>query len=88
MLEVEDGTGNTIIECILAFLEKWSLDVRKMMGFRSDGAFVMVGMSTGVATRLKSYNPFMTSLHCCAHRTNLCVQEVQRTLKSKKHASN
>ena len=83
LLEVEDGTSNTITESILALLKKWNIDVRKMMGFRSDGASVMVGMSTGVATRLKSYNPFMTSLHCCAHRTNLCVQEASKNIEVK-----
>ena len=50
LLEVEDGTSNTITESILALLKKLNLDVRKMMGFGSDGASVMVGMSTGVAT--------------------------------------
>ena len=53
------------------------------MGFGSDGASVIVGMSTGVATRLKSYNQFMTSLHCCAHRTNLCVQEASKNVEVK-----
>ena len=66
VLEVDDGMTNTIIECILSLLKKWNLDVRKMMGFGSDITFVMVGISTGVATRLKLYNPFMTSLHCYA----------------------
>ena len=43
----------------------------------------MVGMSTGNAARLKSYNPFMTSLHCCTHRTNLCVQEASKNIEVK-----
>ena len=78
LLEAEDGNAYTITECILNLLRKWDLDIKKMMGFGSDGAFVMVGMSNGVATRLKSYNPFMSSIHCCAHRTNLCVQEASK----------
>ena len=50
---------NRIMECILTLLKKWKMDVRKRC--------MSIG---GVATRLKSYNPSMTYVHGCVHRTN------------------
>ena len=38
-----------------------------MFSFGSDGASVMTGRRTGVATRLRAHNPEMMSLHCSAH---------------------
>ena len=49
VFEVEDDMTNTIVESILMLLKKWNLDVGKNDGFRSDRAFVMVGMFTRVA---------------------------------------
>ena len=53
VLEVEDGTTNTITESILALLKKWNLDVRKMMGFGSDKASIVVRMSTCVCYKIE-----------------------------------
>ena len=49
VFEVEDDMTNTIVESILTLLKKWNLDVGKNDGFRSDIAFVMVGIFTRVA---------------------------------------
>ena len=41
-----------------------------------DGASVMMGHKTGVATRLKEKVPFLTVIHCCAHRLELAIKDV------------
>lgn len=62
-----------------------------MVGFASDGASVMVGRITGVATRLKQDIPHLISIHCIAHRLALasvsaadnvpCICSYSSTLK-------
>jgi len=48
------------------------LDLDKFVGFGADGAFVMSGVCNGVVARLQDkINPFLLSIHCIAHRTNL-----------------
>ena len=61
----------------------------RLMGFGSDGASVMIGRRTGIATRLKQRNPYLVAIHCVAHRLALAcsqagesVQYVQKFKKS------
>ncbi len=42
--------------------------MRKVLGFGSDGAAVMIGKRSGVSTRLRAHNPLMINIHCVAHR--------------------
>ena len=49
--DICDGTANTIVEAIHAFMAMRFLDIDKLKGFATDGASVMVGCHTGVATR-------------------------------------
>jgi len=46
-----------------------------MVGFGSDGASVMTGRKTGVATRLKCKQPFLITIHCAAHRLALAAAD-------------
>ena len=52
-----------------------SLLIRSAYGFGSDGAAVMVGKQSCVATQLKEHNPEMVSLHCGAHRLALASSQ-------------
>ncbi len=45
-----------------------------MVGFGSDGASVMTGCVSGVATRLKAVVPYQVALHCMAHKLQLSCQ--------------
>ena len=47
-------------------------------GFGSDGASVMVGSKTGVATRMKAMNSFIVSIHCAAHRLALVSSQAAK----------
>lgn len=46
-----------------------------MMGFGLDGANVMTGRKSGVATRLKRRQPKLVAIHCVAHRLALAAAE-------------
>ena len=49
--------------------------MNKVFGFGSDGASVMVGRVSGVATRMKAHNPELVSIHCGAHRVALASSQ-------------
>ena len=71
--DIFDGTANTIVEAIRAFMAKRFLDIDKLKGFATDGASVMVGRHTGVATQLKQCSPSLISIHCVNHRLALAT---------------
>lgn len=81
LLFIVDGHKDAAIiyERLTNYLIKdCGLDFNKFIGFGSDGAATMVGKKNGVSTRLKELNPFLTSVHCVAHRTNLAAIEVTK----------
>lgn len=56
-----------------------TLPFSRLMGFGSDGASVMTGRLSGVATRLHRSNPYLVAIHCVAHRQALaCSQAGER----------
>jgi hypothetical protein len=67
----------TITQSILESLEKYANISKKVLaerfiGFASDGASVMMGSNSGVASRLVSHHaPYMTSTHDFGHRVAL-----------------
>ncbi|KAL3690756.1 hypothetical protein R1sor_004407 [Riccia sorocarpa] len=74
LVHVTDKTASGLTENIRLKLTSWGLDSTRLVSFGSDGASVMVGKDSGVATRLKnSVNPYLLNVHCIAHRTNLAV---------------
>ncbi|MCO5556716.1 hypothetical protein L7F22_010267 [Adiantum nelumboides] len=75
LIELENGTSACMYETCMDFLSKYGLDISKMICFGSDGASSMVGCRNGLSTRLKRENPFMTNIHCIAHRTSLCLAD-------------
>lgn len=59
-------------------LEKLELDKKGLCAFVSDGAAVMTGVKSGVATLLKKENPQVISVHCIRHRLALaCTDTLQ-----------
>ena len=74
LVELSNGTADTICEAILQYLSKTApitLNLEKLAGGATDGAAVMVGSQTGVVTRIKDVVPFFISTHCAAHRLSL-----------------
>ena len=71
--DIPDGTANTITQAIHSFMAKRSLDINHLRGFATDGASVMVGRHSGVATQLKRSCPSLISIHCVNHRLALAA---------------
>ena len=68
---INDGTAETIKNAILSYLEEANIPLFTITGFGSNGANVMVGSISGVATRLKRLNLQLLSIHCINHRLAL-----------------
>src|SRR5581483_283924 len=58
----------------------------KLMSFASDGASVMLGKSTGVASRIKERNECLFITHCIAHRLALACNSAEQRVTFCKHA--
>ncbi|XP_078590444.1 zinc finger protein 862-like [Branchiostoma floridae x Branchiostoma japonicum] len=78
ILDIPDGKADTIVNKLKEFLRSIGADLTKMAGFGSDGAAVMVGRRSGVATQLRANNSMLVNIHCIAHRLALaCGQAAQ-----------
>ena len=75
IVDLMNGTAECIEEAIRAYLVEKELPTNKMMGFGSDGAAVITGRVTGVATRLHHSNQYLVSIHCAAHRLALACSQ-------------
>ena len=74
MMEVADGTAKTIVAALQLLCDREHLDVgNKLVAFGSDGAAVMIGARSGVATLIKEMCPWLISNHCVAHRLALAA---------------
>ena len=74
-IDIPDARASTVVESLLDILSKCEIPIRSVYGFSSDGAAVMVGKRSGVATQLKEHNSEMVSLHCGAHRLALASSQ-------------
>lgn len=74
----ESADAKTITKTIFNNLEKLEPDKKGLCAFVSDGAAVMTGVKSGVATLLKKENPQVISVHCICHRLALaCTDTLQ-----------
>ena len=71
IVDLEHGKALTITNAITSYLECAGLAIEKMSSFGSDGASVMVGCRSGVATQLGTRNRQLISVHCVCHRLAL-----------------
>ena len=62
--EIADGRAETIMDAMKQWVMENKVGFERCVGFGSDGASMMVGSKTGIATRMKAMNPFIVSLHC------------------------
>ncbi|MCO5607521.1 hypothetical protein L7F22_061718 [Adiantum nelumboides] len=82
IVQITHGTTKSIFNVIHVELKKSKFDVSKLVAFGSDGCSTMTGKENGVATLIKKYvNPFLTSIHCVAHRAALAVSSVAKNLE-------
>lgn len=71
MVDIVNGTAETIEQKLLDVCSQCEISTSVIFSFGSDGAPVMTGRRTGIATRMKVHNPEMVSIHCGAHRVAL-----------------
>ena len=70
----------SIENALLDICSQCEIPFSKVFSFGSDGASVMTGRRTGVATRLRAHNPEMISLHCSAHRLALASSQAAESV--------
>ncbi len=75
-----NGKAETIETAVLQFCEAAGISMRKVMGFGSDGAAVMIGKRSGVSTRLRAHNPLMINIHCVVHRLALAAAQASESI--------
>ena len=56
-----------------------------LVAFASDGASVMVGRESGVATKLKDLFPHLKTWHCLNHRLELAVGDAVSETQGMNH---
>src|ERR1700738_4394273 len=90
LLWIVDGqkSSSVIFDLLIGALKTWGLDMNKCVGFGSDGASTIVGKNIGMTTFLEKVNPFLTSTHYVAHRTNLAALEAFKIKSCKKLSLN
>lgn len=71
IVDLVDGTAEHIEEAIRTHLAEKGFALSKLLGFGSDGAAVMTGIISGIATRLHQNNPYLVAVHCVAHHLAL-----------------
>ena len=81
IVELANGCAETIEAALMAYLEEQSIPLSRLVGFGSDGASVMIGKHSGVATRLKNKQPILTSIHCMAHRLALAAGQAGEKIR-------
>ena len=75
MVDLINGKAETIENKLLEVIRDCDIPISKVYGFGFDGASVMTGKRSGVATRMKSCNREMISIHCGAHRVALASSQ-------------
>ena len=80
IIQISDGTADTIVKAILSYLEQAGITVSRITSFGSDGVAVMTGSVGGVATRFKQLNPEVISVPCINHRPALGVSQEADTV--------
>ncbi|CAB5195346.1 unnamed protein product [Rhizophagus irregularis] len=81
---VDESTDNSCEPHLIIYV-KYCL-TNKLMSFASDGASVMLGRSTGVASGLKEINECLFITHCIAHRLALACNSAEKKVDFCKHA--
>ena len=71
------ATAETIHDCLINLLNSLDLKIQNAKAFISDGASVMTGYQSGVATQLSEHENCQTmlSVHCICHRLALACND-------------
>lgn len=77
LVEIADQRAATITDALLKCMKNYGFNgdylKANFVSFASDGASVMVGKESGVASRLTALYPNLITWHCLSHRLELAV---------------
>ena len=73
--------GSNCNKAILKALKERKIPISTVTGFGSGGASAMSSNKEGVAGKLKRLNPNIISVHCIAHKLQLCVSQAAEKVK-------
>ncbi|XP_060575685.1 zinc finger protein 862-like isoform X2 [Ruditapes philippinarum] len=76
----QSANAMAIKSLLVSDISEKGLDIKKLTGFSSDGASVMMGKDNGVAALLRSENPSMINIHCVCHRLALACTDSNESL--------
>lgn len=89
LVELDDLTAHGIVHALLTALERLHFTQeflsKTLIGVTCDGASVMLGRKSGVASRLQAMFPNITLWHCSAHRLELAVADVVKEMGAVNH---
>ena len=72
-LALQEGTADSVTQCLKDILEEHGLQISKCAALGSDGSSVMIGVHNGVSAQLQHVQPSLINVHCVAHRLALAV---------------
>jgi hypothetical protein len=79
--ELEGGTAEIIYNTVVQICTAYGINLRKCVAVASEGASVMVGIRSGVVTRVKQLAPFIVAVHCVAHRLSLAISQAAHSVR-------
>ena len=89
LVELEGQGAETIHRCLLKCLHNVGFTMeylqRNLIAFRSDGASVVLGRSSGVGVRLMKDFPNIIIWHCLNHRLQLVLDDSVKEIKQINH---
>ena len=78
--ELKQGNAEFIYNTTLEVLQDYCLETANMVGSATNGASVMLGPHSGVATHFKRLIPGLISVHCMAHHLQLAAKKTADTV--------
>ena len=70
------GKSEDLESAVVVFLKRNKLNMEDMVSFACDGASNMIGVKSGLTTRMMALKPNLITTWCVSHRLNLVVLEV------------
>ena len=81
-MKIPDGKAHTITHHVHAAFMKYGIEMSKVVCLGIDGAVVMMGRRLGVGVQIHSkFSPFVTQIHCMAHRLALGCLDCLKGMK-------
>ena len=78
MINLDELNAEAITLNLKNFISAKGLKIENLLHFGSDGVATLIGKNTGVVKRFQEINPFISSVHCIAHRLHLAGKDAAK----------